>query len=580
VNTNDAQALSEPERIRRRLIDLTRLLEEFRHDYDEVVADEVLRFELICEQMFNTFTFQDEAFKEPTSAPFSNLDTGDALPHPFPPVVAALQAEIAEVAIDAHHYYQPGSIEPLSAAALLFLEREGFSARRPLSDLKVLPGAGTIQIYDALCKVYIEKPGDTVLVPELGYGWFLTQPCRIGGRVAVAACDEQGAVSGVALAVAIEEQDLQLWRDWKRDSETLFNRAVRRLAAAGYAKFRPNAEDTFANLHKVLGNAPDAWRSHEASELLMSAAPELDAPALRARAISILRPPRVVAFLHIQPSVTGHIYTESEIDTLATVLYQRQVVAFEDIAYHSIRCRLRNLVSLQGTPAVVYTMLGLSKPMAIANLRLGLLFVDKAHFVRANRSIESTTSYVSVLLQRVLATALCAGGFDDYIADHSWGSRGYEAREKLMYRLLTGQSSELDDAARTVVHSVAANSPMLEPFVEDFLRQGLMRWFRPFTRSEAGFFQVISCAPLLDLATFRRLGIASSFDVFALLAYVFDLRTIPEECMRPGRPAGTRLRIAFSPDSEVVARLFLRTFAGLSLIERGTGMCPGSGFLV
>jgi aspartate/methionine/tyrosine aminotransferase len=580
MNADETRELIKIERTQRRLVDLVTLLETFHRDYDKVVTDEVLRFELVCEQMFGKFVFQDNGIEDQNLRLVSNLDTGDALPHPFPPFVAALQAEFAEVAIDAHHYYQPGSIESLQGATLSFLEREGFHTRRPLSELLVLPGYGTTQIYDSLCKVHIETAGDTVLVPELGYGFFLTQPCRIGGRVAVVACDDQGVVSAATLAAAIEEQNLQLWRDWKRDSEMFFNRSLGRLVTRGYAKFTINTEEKFFNIRDLLASAPDAWRSRETTDLLVDVAPMLTDPTLLVRAINTLRPPRVVAFLHVQPSVTGHIYTESEVDKLAMVLHQRRVVAFEDIAYHSIRCRLSNLASLQGTVAVTYTMLGVSKPMAVANLRLGLLLVDKSQFGRANRSIESSIGFVSVLLQRALATALLADGFDEYISGHSWGSHGYEARENIMYRLLTGGPAGLDDAARGVLCSAISKSSMLNPFVEDFLSQGLARWFVPVVNPEAGFFQVISCTPLLSIASFRRLGIRSSFDVFALLAYLFDLRTIPEEGMRPGGTPGTRLRIAFSPDSAIVARLFLRAFVGLSRIELGAERFPDLGFLV
>jgi hypothetical protein len=45
------------------------------------------------------------------------------------------------------------------------------------------------------------------------------------------------------------------------------------------------------------------------------------------------------------------------------------------------------------------------------------------------------------------------------------------------------------------------------------------------------------------------------------------MRTIPEEGTRPGAAPGDRLRITFSPDPEFVARLFLRVFTGLTLID-------------
>jgi len=137
--------------------------------------------------------------------------------------------------------------------------------------------------------------------------------------------------------------------------------------------------------------------------------------------------------------------------------------------------------------------------------------------------------------------------------------------------MLTGDSSSdsVEKRLQELVKKCAGESPELADFARDFTKHGLKTWFTPLAEPKAGFFQVVSCAPLLTIEKYRRLDIQSSFDVFSLLAYLFDLRTIPEEAMRPGVAAGTRLRLAFSPDEEVMVRLCLRTFAGLTLFESG-----------
>jgi len=559
MRDDNVDMIDESKHIKNRLIEFFKLLEKFRHQYNEVVTDETLRFEFLCEKMFGTFVFQDG---EPII--FSNLDTGDALSPPFPPFIKAFQTEAGKAEFDAQRYYQPGCIPSLKEATLSFLEKEGFNNGQRLPNIEVLPGTGTVQIYDALCRVHVEKPDDTVLVPELGYGYFLTQPCRVFGRVATVACDKIGAVTHENLAMTIEQENKTLWENWKANSDFLFKNSVRKLIDSDFANIDFANEGIFNKIYDELSKSPDAWRSDQFSKLIESAAPELSSIKLRNRVIKILRPPRVVSYLHIQPSVTGHIYTADQIKNISDVLFRNQVVAFEDIAYHSIRCRLAELALLQGSGAVTYTLFGLSKPMAIANLRLGLMIVEKEHYERVNRALESTTGYVSSLLQRALLKTLHSDEFSDYVIKYSYE---YETRYKFMHRFLTGEPSEIDELAHEVVNSVIKHYCNLSPFVNDFLKYGLKRWLKPIAHPTAGFFNVISCKPLLNMEIFKQLGITSSLDVFALLAYMFDLRSIPEEAMRPAGKYGFRLRFAFSPNPEVVALLFLRTFAGLRIIE-------------
>ncbi len=566
--TIDRAAAAERHRIRTRLTELTAALAEFRAAWADAAGDDVLRFEAMCVRMFTAFVSRDATGPGPDDPPFSNLDTGDAIPRPYPPFAAAVARETAALAHDAHHYYGPECTTALADAALQFVEREGF---RTAPALRVLAGAGTVHLYDAICRVLIEKPDDTILVPDLGYGFFITQPGRAGGRVAPVRCDGRGAVAADVLACAVRFRNVQLWEDWRRDGGVLVDRGIDALTASGLVPTAPSAASVSA-LKALLTADPDAYASPGVAGALAAMAPVLDAPVRMQRAITMVRSPRVVGFLHIQPAVSGHIYDKTETAALADVLTRSRVAAIEDVAYHSVRCRLRDLPSLQGRVADAFTLLGLSKPMAIANFRLGLLFVGDGRYERSRRALESTTGYVSTLLQRALAASLAAEGYDDYIDELSWGPQGYEARERLMFRMLAGRQpgNGSDDEERLVaglVAASAASAPELRGAVDAFLRQGLSRWLRPLCRPQSGFFMILSCEPLLRLAAFRRLGIRTSLDVFALLASLFNLRSIPEEAMGPDQAAGTRLRISFSPEPSVVADLFLRAFAGLHTVE-------------
>ncbi|MEV0083700.1 aminotransferase class I/II-fold pyridoxal phosphate-dependent enzyme [Saccharopolyspora sp. NPDC050642] len=558
----------ERQRVEKRTAELFDLIENFDAVLRTVGSDEVARFELLCEQMFSSFVCPDESVVFPGAAPLSNLDTGDAMPGVYPPFAAALRDEVGLVDTDGHHYYGPEATAELVEAARRFLARTGFLGGEPLSGLEVLPSAGTVHGYDALCKVLVRNQADTVIVPELGYGFFLTQPHRVGGRVVDVPCDGRGRVTASSLRQVIEEQNRLLWQDWVQDRELLFGRAARKLAAAGIVAHEGENTRRLAEISDAMAADPDAWRSAEVGRQLLDLTTGQGEYALR-RVRDALRPPCVVAFLHIQPTITGHVYSQSEVESLAAVLAAAEVVALEDIAYHSIRCDLRDLPSMQRTNALTHTMIGLSKPMAIANFRIGLLYAEKSQSDRIRRALESTTGYISTMLQRALTAGLNSEEYDRYTTERSFGADGYEFRGRLVHQFLTGGQGELAGAARDLAMRQARRCPELAPFVDGFLATGLSSWLRPFNRPDAGFFQVVSCAPMLDSERFRGLGVRSSFDVFALLAYVFGMRTIPEEGMRPGTRAGTRLRIAFSVEPDVLAGLFLRVFAGLSVLAEG-----------
>lgn len=561
--------ISELNRIKTRLAEVLTELDRFRKDYSEVAGNEVFRFELMCDRMFGPFMARDEFPCASTAAPVSNLDTGDASPFPFPPFLEALRVEVALAATDAHHYYGPEALPVLSEAAAKFIVREGFLKPPLISNMQVLPGSGTVHLYDAVCRVLIEKPGDTVLVPELGYGFFLTQPYRVSGRTSVVRCGARGEISPAALEEEIATCNRNLWDEWVSTSGPMVDRHLQRLGQAAALEATPEAQALISKVRDLVREGPQIWNSPPVRELVKEL--RLNLPESWCSQILLaLRPPRVVALLHIQPTVTGHIYDETEAADIAAVLNRHEVAAIEDIAYHSIRCRLRDLPTLQGGAARIYTLIGVSKPFAIANFRLGLLYVARHDYERVRRALESTTGYVSSFLQRTLAQALLADEYEDYIARLSWGPEGYAEREVLMHRLLTGDKSdqEANIRAQVALTRAARQSPELSVFIDELLDSGLSRWFKPVIRPDAGFFYVISCERLLALPVFRNLGINCSFSVFALLAYVFDFRSIPEEAMRSGLGAGTRLRIAFSPPQDSIALRFLRVFAGLTLIER------------
>ncbi|MGQ0842357.1 aminotransferase class I/II-fold pyridoxal phosphate-dependent enzyme [Actinokineospora sp.] len=592
------------------IADFTKRLTEFWQSYEFVRQDELTRAQYLvwqCLAVFVSRNIEDGPDGEPIDCvPFlGNLDTGDSSTAPFPAVSAHLAREV--VSEHLRHYSVAITDDGLVEAFWGFLARFGFALADQRERLDTIVGYGTVNLYDSLCRYLMTMPGDVLLMPELTYGFFLAQPHRAGGTVATVPFDAAGKIGPAELARVIETTNEALYRRWLPDRAAAVTRVLDELHQRGRIEAAPTADVVSRLVDGLDELSPDDG----ARELYARAIARYPGLSIGIRVTGhrhphqILRPPRAVALLHINPGLTGAVYSAAELAALAAVLKARDVSVIEDLAYHSIRLDGPGTHSFQHHLPDTYTLFGLSKPFAVADLRVGLLLAPKIESSSVNHLIDTSVGFVSGALQRTMAA--CLGADRDELAAYlDEVSGGYEFRRALMTAMLEGiGSARVDPAVRPEVervlragaagffrekfrHGIVLTDTALDPggdryedlpaavldeharLVDAFVGEGLARWFEIEVVPTAGFFQIVSCRRLLARNPVEAAGIElrTAFDVFAFLAYFLGVRSIPEEGMGLPRPDTTRLRFSFSPEVSTLVTTLFTTYLALSGLDR------------
>ncbi|GAA2281900.1 hypothetical protein GCM10010145_61960 [Streptomyces ruber] len=602
------------------LDELRRLLAEFDAQYVSVAGDEPSRFPFLCRWAYQILTSQNREIDGRTGSPVDcipgerNLDTGDASSAPLPHFVHHLSLEVSNGS-DFQRYFGPECTEELDTAVREVVGGLGFPLARHLDRIEPVVGVGTISLYDALCRTRVTVPGDVVLHPEVSYGFFLPQPYRVGGGVATVPMAPDGTVDIDALDRVVAEQNTRLYAEWLPQRSALVWRTLRDLYGRGLLDTPPRFEDaeeitsgleeldTLAAARTLLTRAISRW-------------PVLrDAQPLHRRPAQVLRPPRVVCYLHINPGVTGRMATPSHLARLGEVLGRYRVAAIEDMSYHSIRSAPEDCGTLLEYYADTYVLFGISKPFALANLRIGLLWAASVKAESVRRALEGTVGFVYTGFQNALARALGTGAdaIRTYLAEESWRTENsYEFRRHLMVAMVEGAGSErIPDVQRARVRSVVLDEvdrllrwkfdqgvvicppgfedrpvdtpcyDKLDPAILDFhrdlavrfLTEGLSRWFAVEYEPECGFFLVVHCDAVLGRGRIGPVGIRRTFHLFAVLSYLLGVRVVPDEMMTLPGSGHRRVRLSFSPPVQNLVRCMFTCHQGLTWLEEQSGGC-------
>jgi aspartate/methionine/tyrosine aminotransferase len=601
-----------------RIEELRRLLAEFETQYAGVADDEPSRFPFLCRWAYQVLTSRNRETDNRTGSPVDcipgerNLDTGDASAAPLPNFVHHLSLEV-DNGRDFQRYFGPECTEELDTAARELVAGLGFPLARHFDRIEPVVGVGTISLYDALCRTRVTVPGDVVLHPEVSYGFFLPQPYRAGGAVATVPLERDGAVDVDALDRVVTERNAALYTEWLPQRSVLVWRTLQDLHSRGLfgeaaaPRFEDAEEitrgleelDTLEAARRMLARAASRWPA------LRNAQPLHRGPAL------VLRPPRVVCYLHINPGVTGRMATAEHLGRLGEVLGRHQVAAIEDMSYHSIRSAPEDSGTLLDHHPDTYVLFGLSKPFALANLRIGLLWIPRAEAEPVRRALEATVGFVYTGFQNALARAMRTGAEEirAYLAEESWhAENSYEFRRHLMVAMVEGiGSARIPEAQRGRVRSVvldevdrllrwkfaqgvvicppdlqnrpveASDYDSLDSGVRKFhrelaarfLEEGLSRWFTVEYEPDCGFFLVVHCDAVLDRGGIGPVGVKRTFDLFGVLSYLLGVRVVPEEMMTlaASGPGGRRIRLSFSPPVENLVRCMFTCHQGLTWLE-------------
>ncbi|MFI6820238.1 aminotransferase class I/II-fold pyridoxal phosphate-dependent enzyme [Micromonospora sp. NPDC050187] len=574
--------------------ELAKLLAEFHDEYRTVREDEISRFQFLCDSMFSVFTSRDHRRLADGSTvdwlpAAGNLDTGDS-GFPPPQEVVETLTDMSTIWRELPRYVGPETEPALEEAVARFLRDEGLALATELDRLGTVVGCGTVNLFDALCRDLVQRPGDVILMPSVGYGFFLAQPYRAGGAVEMVECEQTGRVRPDVLARRIAEVDQELYRRWfplRHAHVTLGLQDARRRGLVTIPE-----DDLAALVDRFVDGLPTdaAPGRRELRRRLLTALPRRQPVRQDPRRdlVNLVRPPAVRALLHISPAVTGHVYREYEVAELGAVLRTADIAVVEDLAYHSVRLSGDRLHSLQGRVPTCHTLLGLSKPFGMANIRVGLMLVDRRDVKRLRRLVENSVGFVPLVAQRAAAAALGLHRqrADDYLhrASHD-PYLGYENRLTMFRAMLRGTAVQpvpehveteirryalaLLGEKRAAGTEVTGDTDGDRRLVDEFLQEGLSRWFTLAHEPEAGFFGVVDCRPLLARGTLTRAGIEArtAFDVFAFLAYTLGVRTIPEEGMRLPTNRTRLLRMSFSPAPRMLVECLFSVYSGLRFLE-------------
>lgn len=591
---------------------LNALLASFHGRYPHGFGD-VSRFEFLLDEMFEVFlslNVETGAGGEAGDC-FSmsdNFDTGNASSGPFPPFVQGVQEAFRD--LDAYRgYVGPRPIEGLPEAVNGWLIRHGFISAPRSAELALAVGAGTVHLYDVLCRALIQRPGDIVIIPEVTYGFFIPQVQRSGGRAHILRSTRGAKIDAGAVAAAVDAINNSSADNWRKtarqrleiyvaEAEVFFGDTI---CKPGGALLNDLVEELSACVSPI---EIEARLLHFIRSKICGGDAALHSRVSTAQPTLMLFPPRVVAYLHINPNLYGKSYSHEEASLITRSLASRSVTVIEDFAYHSLGIPIADFKSCLLFGSNVFTLLGVSKPLSIANCRLGILLGEREAMHGLYRVIENSVGFVSTLLQRGLLKAFSEpDALDDYLAANWSGPDGYRRKKNLMLACLEGggstsldadlrgtlqreildgvseffawkraQGVELYDAGyQSVDGRRAANPPDYQRLVAaDFAEEGLSRWLEVCASPDCGFFIIVDCRRLLQSWRPREPRLTCAFDVFALFAVLFGVRTIPEECMGDLDFSGAhRIRFSYSVPAETIIRACVTLYLGLTQLEAG-----------
>eukprot|EP01113_Clastostelium_recurvatum_P019648 TRINITY_DN2319_c0_g1_i4.p1 TRINITY_DN2319_c0_g1~~TRINITY_DN2319_c0_g1_i4.p1 ORF type:complete len:4577 (-),score=1291.43 TRINITY_DN2319_c0_g1_i4:35-13765(-) len=548
------------------------------------------------------------------------FDTGTAGALPFGPFVTAYVEQASQLDTF-RHYMMDSSSSRVSDDIVSFFYKMGILSSDSIdptlppiyssSDFAAMIGTGTTNILQVLFRKLIIRRGDMVLVPSVSYGLLFPQIELAIGDVHFISPQQQ---NNFLVTPAQLESEITLANEGKR-SKWLINFVPAMWTfltqMTSDPMFSAQAPRWGVDLH------PDAMRA------LFALANEVAAPGLSPsdtdrllevfiegmvlqndvalvanfRAFHKIRlptVPRVVAMLHVNPSVFGSIYTIEDIAPLAHVFKKHNVAVVEDFAYALLELQnTRRVHSLLPFIPNVYLVLGISKPFAIANVRVGLLVGHRDVVPELKGYVSISVGHVSSMAQNAVHALITApvSELQQYLSHNAYNpedgylmkrdvmigclegtthTKHFSPEARVLYRHIIGQhvrsflshiEHHLDSPehpqwwpykfqSRTIQSSVWASESM----VEHMCTIGLSKYFKVVHCPEGGFFIIVDTSRLIRRSHGKTWALSSSFDVNLMLIHLFGLKTIPEEMMGTYVHSRSEQEGDISPDDRVWLR--------------------------
>jgi aspartate/methionine/tyrosine aminotransferase len=221
-------------------------------------------------------------------------------------------------------------------------------------------------------------------------------------------------------------------------------------------------------------------------------------------------------------------------------------------------------------------LFGLSKPFAIADMRIGIVIGKRAIIEQINGILATTSLFTPVLLQSsVLALFSCEHSrIIDYLA---MNAQFYKTKRNILLACLMGfeklqiEQSEIDET-KLIIEQIIRPKKYDETMIKLFFSIGLSEYLTVCCIPAAGFFVIVNCQPFLQ-SIGRQYNMKTSLEVALFLSYFYRIRVIPEEMMGVDLQQTTSpqlLRLSYSINSENIVEAAFTIFSGLFKLKTST----------
>lgn len=524
------------------------------------------QFELQLAYMYQRFVRSGPAFigpriTGPDPGGADNLDSGNAALPPPATLVRGLRSGLEET-VDLRVYSGPEADPALAAAAAGYWNHL-LRPARPVTPAEVTVGAGTVNLWDCVVRQYL-RPGDGVVVATPTYGFFLPHVTRAGG-VLIGLPVRGREYSAAQLSRAVREHDGAALESWRRGG------GVQRLRNA----FATRVGEAMADALAERGDAEFAAARGpgELARALLAAVPVAD-PAGLAALLTDFGPPRAALLLHLNPTLSGGVHDKERTRALAAAADAAELRIIEDLSYFPVRCAEHTVVSVREFSPRAVSLLGVSKVLGVADLRIGLAVCHPDDGAALMRRVENSVGFVPRFVQRAVAAQLTdLPGTDLFLAR---SDAAYRTRlDLLMCCLAAPDRGAIDRAGaaavlRDLTPLIEGDRAEVEELSARFLAGGLAAYLRLDSVPEAGFFALLDCSGAL--AALRGAGLAEVRDAFALaglLAHLVGVRTIAAEVADTDvMSAPALLRVSFSVTERTLVTTLFYVFALLDGLVR------------
>ena len=578
------------------------------HQQIELVKNNISQIIRISSTLLNN-TFSNTNINQNTLKLFDNFDTGNSCAQPFQPFLTALQLASRDIYIYRQYQFTSEIDHNLKNLVLRFCQNIKWLNNHTdeLSsedDLDVAIGGGTTQLWDCLLRILIVRRNDVILIPTPSYGLFIPQIEMLGGQIRLIPLKQENhfKLTNNQLNSTIVETHFKLITKWLKDLpfklknllEILYddhlliepNFDMKNIIDTQIDQFIQRIQQTIliqstedlcistyveGQLAEFMGN----YLFNGNTQLLV----EIQSNGLQSTLCP--GPPRVVALLHINPSIFGTIYTEKDLIELSKVCVQHKICVVEDLAYallqlpikdqfnasiptfHSIKSNLKTIKSV--------LLFGLSKPFAIADIRVGFAIGKRSLIEQINVISFSTSCFTPVLFQSSLSTLFPEEytKITDYLAINA---HVYKTKRNLLLACLMGfeklqyertiEQSELDET-KFLLEQITQQKKYDKSMIKSFFSIGLSKYFTVCCIPEAGFFIIVNCQPFLQTVG-RQYNIKTSLEVALFLSYFYRVRVVPEEMMGVDLQQTTSpqlLRLSYSISNENIIEAAFTIFS-------------------